>query len=574
MPQPYKIKRWQKISSEVVERSDCRKGEVRRRDDGTYEMLVESRSYYINVPYRDAAGRKRWKRIRAYADKAASQKLLVERMAEFERGEAGLLDPFSRHRKRPLAEHLADFMRHLEARRTTEKYRRNRLTQLRTAFQMMKARFPGDLSTEKAEMMLVFMERELDLGAKTRNHYIAGLKQFGDWGVASERWPVNPFARLKTVRAEDDVRRWRRALTVDELRRLLEATPTAAADRLRARYKNARGVSIERRLAEGKERALIYKIAAFAGLRQNEIRTLSWKDIELDREPATLTVEARYAKARRTDTIPLHPELAEDLRAWREEVRLRRRCEGRTWSVNDEVVHVPSDMARHFKRDCEAAGIEVEDEAGRCVDFHSLRHTYATLLTLAGVPPRIAQSLSRHSDIGTTMRTYTHVSVANQAEWISRLPVAEVTAASAGEERVAMAAGGGVGHGDDGLIEVENRGSKNSTKNSTKNLSEGVIFETLPDGGDFKSAENGLKTAEFEGHKPCLVPPAGFKPATFCSGGKTPKVATPYQTSTCGELHNSRCPSRALSLHTVRQLPNRGHSVNIEDLSVNFHRHF
>jgi len=43
------------------------------------------------------------------------------------------------------------------------------------------------------------------------------------------------------------------------------------------------------------------------------------------------------------------------------------------------------------------------------LDFHSFRHTTATLLSMAGVTPRVAQSILRHAQITTTMKTYTHL---------------------------------------------------------------------------------------------------------------------------------------------------------------------
>jgi len=54
-----------------------------------------------------------------------------------------------------------------------------------------------------------------------------------------------------------------------------------------------------------------------------------------------------------------------------------------------------------------AAGIPWKDEDGRQADFHALRHTFGTLLSKAGVPPRVVMELMRHSDMRRTMKTYT-----------------------------------------------------------------------------------------------------------------------------------------------------------------------
>jgi len=56
------------------------------------------------------------------------------------------------------------------------------------------------------------------------------------------------------------------------------------------------------------------------------------------------------------------------------------------------------------------------------VDVHSLRHTFATLLSKAGVVPRMAQELMRHSDIRLTMNVYTHLQLVDTAGAVETLP--------------------------------------------------------------------------------------------------------------------------------------------------------
>jgi integrase len=43
------------------------------------------------------------------------------------------------------------------------------------------------------------------------------------------------------------------------------------------------------------------------------------------------------------------------------------------------------------------------------VNVHALRHTYATRMLEAGVPPKVVQELLGHSTIAQTMDTYMHV---------------------------------------------------------------------------------------------------------------------------------------------------------------------
>ena len=49
-----------------------------------------------------------------------------------------------------------------------------------------------------------------------------------------------------------------------------------------------------------------------------------------------------------------------------------------------------------------------KDHQGRYADLHANRHTFITNLARAGVSPKTAQTLARHSDIRLTMNVYTH----------------------------------------------------------------------------------------------------------------------------------------------------------------------
>jgi hypothetical protein len=51
-----------------------------------------------------------------------------------------------------------------------------------------------------------------------------------------------------------------------------------------------------------------------------------------------------------------------------------------------------------------------------------LRKTFITNLSLAGVQPKAAQTLARHSDINLTMNTYTMLQVLDQAAAVESLP--------------------------------------------------------------------------------------------------------------------------------------------------------
>ena len=75
-----------------------------------------------------------------------------------------------------------------------------------------------------------------------------------------------------------------------------------------------------------------------------------------------------------------------------------------------------------FRKDLEAAGIAYVDTKGEYADFHSLRKTFGTMLTLAGVPQRVVMELMRHSDMRLTAKTYTDAGMLPVDATITKLP--------------------------------------------------------------------------------------------------------------------------------------------------------
>ena len=102
----------------------------------------------------------------------------------------------------------------------------------------------------------------------------------------------------------------------------------------------------------------------------NEIYTLKRKDVTFGNEPK-VAVQAGNAKNRKTDSIPLRPELAEDLKQYFTDYPAmpHTRVFSKMWKDAE---------AKMLRQDLELAGIDYETDEG-VVDFHSLRHTFGTL---------------------------------------------------------------------------------------------------------------------------------------------------------------------------------------------------
>ena len=90
--------------------------------------------------------------------------------------------------------------------------------------------------------------------------------------------------------------------------------------------------------------------------------------------------------------------------------------------LDEHLFVIPRDVVRIFGRDLLAGGIPNDDERGRTLDVHALRHTFGTHLSLNGVAPRVAQAAMRHSSIQLTMNVYTDPELLDVARAVEALP--------------------------------------------------------------------------------------------------------------------------------------------------------
>jgi integrase len=382
--------------------------------------------------------------------------------------------------------------------------------------------------------------------ARTVNAKLATLTAWGNWLVESGRLTANPFARLHKLDEADDTRRQRRALTGDELRRLLTVarlrpvaefgretlrilddtrpaksratwkraeltfdTIVAAADRGRGRL---RPEEVERRERAGRERALLYAVLVTTGLRKGELAALTVGDVQLDAPQPFLVLPAADAKNGQRATLPLRGDVAEELRTWvadKAEAVCRQRVgvAGVTMPPADApLFNVPAGLVRILDRDLAAAGIPKRDDRGRTVDVHALRHTFATHLVAAGVAPRVAQAALRHSSLELTMQHYTDPRLLDVAGALAALPALPTAAAPPEAARAT---------GTDDAVALNVALTPGRTR---QNLS---ASDQRGDRGDADGATRKSRKSRAS----CVIPaktqilPTGIEPVTFSSGG-------------------------------------------------------
>ena len=160
-------------------------------------------------------------------------------------------------------------------------------------------------------------------------------------------------------------------------------------------------------------RKLLYLLAMHTGLRRGEINALHGGDFHLDTANPYWMLPAAFVKNRKEQPRPLHPELVAELQKLKAAGKLK---------PEDSVFPERVPPMKVIRADFKAAGIPLKDERGHVVDFHALRTTYITRLQRAGVSPREAMELARHSDMRLTMKTYTDVAQLPLAATVRGLP--------------------------------------------------------------------------------------------------------------------------------------------------------
>ena len=105
------------------------------------------------------------------------------------------------------------------------------------------------------------------------------------------------------------------------------------------------------------------------------------------------------------------------------------------------LLNVPDAFLKILDRDLKLAGIPKRDDRGRTVDVHALRHTFGTILSTAGIAPRIAQAAMRRLSIDLTMSVHADSRLLDVQGPIESLPGMTVTSKpSAQRQRIAAGA--------------------------------------------------------------------------------------------------------------------------------------
>ncbi|MFE4019726.1 tyrosine-type recombinase/integrase [Streptomyces sp. NPDC059101] len=173
-----------------------------------------------------------------------------------------------------------------------------------------------------------------------------------------------------------------------------------------------------------------FALAIAMGLRRGEVLGLRWSDVDLDDRVIRVSNQVQriggelYQDTTKTGKIRPVPLPLICLAALRWH-RLRQSHEaakqgaeldaaGLVFTTRSGRPIEPRNLNRSFSRLTASAGL-------RPIRLHDARHGCATLLTAAGVPPRVLMEILGHSQISMTMDVYTHVAQDTQREAISNM---------------------------------------------------------------------------------------------------------------------------------------------------------
>jgi len=351
---------------------------------------LEKRDGTWYIAFRDQQGRTN--RLRPSTDKLVAK----GRLADFEKAQArgeDYSDPFKDHRGRAIAEHVKDCVADLRAKGRSAKYVENTENRLGKLIEACGWKVLADVTADSflhwRQSIPVMADGRAKIGPVTQNQYLETAFGFCRWCVKpAKRMPANPLADVEKVDESRDVRRARRALAEGEIAKLLSVVPE--------HHKPA------------------YRLILATGLRRHELETLQWGDLHLDATRPYVKLRAKVTKSRRADALPLRDDTATELRSMKGEAR-----------DGDRVFTDLPTMDEH-RAYLAAAGIDWLDDEGRRADLHAMRHTYGTLLSKAGVSPREAMELMRHTDLRLTMKVYTDPRIFDLAAAVAKLPLPPV----------------------------------------------------------------------------------------------------------------------------------------------------
>lgn len=414
--------------------------------------------------YRDADGKLHT--IPLSNNKEAARLMLDKLVREAEMARAGVRDPYTKHRTRPLSEHLTDFAGHLEARGVSQKHLELKLTRIRKILEGSGCQSIFDIDAVKVEAYLLATSKgdgtitlppvpdNQELFTRTEVAQLLGVSLGAVTSMVKQhdlpvvgKGPARRFPRATLLLLRERKARGASIQTINHylaavksfcrwlvLNKRLPENPllalqgqnvatdlrhdrrTLVAEELKWIIEVALTSPRVFRGLTGVDRSMLYVVAMTTGFRAEELSTLTPASFDLDGSPPTVTLGARHAKNEKAVVQPIPPDVAHTLRNY----LIGRPDTGRVWPGQwyERAVRV-------LRVDLEAAGIHYVTQGPDgplYADFHALRHSFVVLLDDAGATLREAMTLARHSVPQLTLKRYGKLQKERLGQTVARLP--------------------------------------------------------------------------------------------------------------------------------------------------------
>lgn len=243
-----------------------------------------------------------------------------------------------------------------------------------------------DVSSVEAERYMRDLQG-FGVTLNTYNKHLRLLKMFFRV-VGNGHLTVNPFDDMP---CQPQRGKTHRVLTTKELQSLVES-------------------------ARGEWNTLVL-LGIYTGFRLKDCATLRWSEVDLA-SAVICRVPAKTARRTgKTVYVPVHPVLAHSL-----------------YGIDRAGAFVLPDISARYEKDRSSVAKQVSSLIRRChiyetesgmVGFHSLRHTFVTVMREANVSEALVQSIVGHGSSSMTAR-YTHAGLESARNAVALLP--EVTA--------------------------------------------------------------------------------------------------------------------------------------------------
>lgn len=313
-----------------------------------------------------------------------------------------------------------DFLRLKEAAKITDRQKAHYQVSVRHWSETFDGYRLDEIRGDDIERALLSLG-EKGLSQRTINFYQSTLRQIMDRAVGRVLL-VNPAREISAdIKAVGRPPEARRALTEEEQRWIWE-TPH-----------RAQPVAI---------------IMILSGLRRGELAALEWSDIDLEARTISVSKVIEYD----ADGLP-HRRLYPKTEAGRRVIDIPQKLVTYLKGLprtEDQPLVIPSakggimttsgwtKLWQSYMRELNIKyGIRTEEDKKRAesskpgpkvydmtippITLHWLRHTYCTLMYLAGVDVITASKQMGHADIGTTLRIYTHLDAIHKRKSVDKL---------------------------------------------------------------------------------------------------------------------------------------------------------